>query len=350
MRPARLRILVLALACLAVLPAGAGAVIGGRSADRSDYPYFVRLRGCGGTLVAPDRILTAAHCIPFLTPGASRLRVGTEIRTVTKIAQHPGYRAAGRHRQDELPDDVGIIALDQPVTTATPVPIVSPRSGAPAVLIGLGVSRYGGGGFGTFRKVSLQIRPDSECRSRLHAVDPPQARNYDPRSMVCTIDPDGRPPYRSGCNGDSGSPLLMRNVSGTLGVTGVDSWGIACGTSHGDPEIFSQPSAVRAFIRDENPPWYPAPAGRVSLPGPIQVGTPATCAIPPWVVPPRRVQIGWLVDDEEPMGSFDKPTYTPRSRDEGRRLQCVAFAENRGGSLAFYSTHVTIAPAPAPPA
>ena len=38
-------------------------IIGGQSAKNGDYPYFVHFQppGCGGTLIAPDIVLTAGH-------------------------------------------------------------------------------------------------------------------------------------------------------------------------------------------------------------------------------------------------------------------------------------------------
>ena len=37
-------------------------VIGGKAANASDYPWFVSLGACAGSLVAPEFVLTAAHC------------------------------------------------------------------------------------------------------------------------------------------------------------------------------------------------------------------------------------------------------------------------------------------------
>src|SRR4051794_20818026 len=59
--------LIAAAALLALMltllgPAPAGAVIGGEEIDGASVPWF-SYSACGGTLVAPDRIVTAAHCV-----------------------------------------------------------------------------------------------------------------------------------------------------------------------------------------------------------------------------------------------------------------------------------------------
>ena len=54
----------LLLACFAspILAAPASAVVGGERIAFSDTPWFAMVASCGGTLVAPDRVLTSAHC------------------------------------------------------------------------------------------------------------------------------------------------------------------------------------------------------------------------------------------------------------------------------------------------
>jgi hypothetical protein len=52
---------LLALMLTLLGPAPAGAVVGGEEVDAASVPWF-SYASCGGTLVVPDRIVTAAHC------------------------------------------------------------------------------------------------------------------------------------------------------------------------------------------------------------------------------------------------------------------------------------------------
>src|SRR3954465_8277967 len=59
-----IRIGVALLAAGLVLAAPAGAVSGGKRAKVADVPFIAALpEGCTGTLIAPDRVLTAGHCL-----------------------------------------------------------------------------------------------------------------------------------------------------------------------------------------------------------------------------------------------------------------------------------------------
>ena len=57
------RALGLGLFCFVLLPVSAEAVIGGKSIRRASAPWFAQVGICGGTLIAPDRVATAAHCV-----------------------------------------------------------------------------------------------------------------------------------------------------------------------------------------------------------------------------------------------------------------------------------------------
>lgn len=73
-------------------------IVGGDIASSGEFPFFaafVPLVQCGGSLIAPDRVLTAAHCVVGGAPisvriGPSTLSDGEEI-DVTCAQYHPDY-------------------------------------------------------------------------------------------------------------------------------------------------------------------------------------------------------------------------------------------------------------------
>jgi len=331
----------------AALVAPAGAVVNGEKISESSVPWFASVGGCGGTLVSPTRVLTAAHCVQGRTIADLRQVVvgGDIVRDASHVAMHPNWRH--RNGPENFLDDVAIVELAEPVTTVTPIALAA-TDVPEASITGRGRAFAPGTGHGesemldaSLRSAPLHTLTDAQCATAFKGYKGSSRERYDAR-MRCSIDADGRDPLYSGCNGDSGGPLWA-TIGGVPMQLGVVSWGgDRCGADR-LPSVFADVTRYRGFILDPSPTWAPTSRGTVKITGTGKVGRPLTCVTRGFVPDSgAKVAYVWRRLAHSTGGHYTPPReiargrrYTVTARDRHHRVGCTANAENDGGFVAL---------------
>ncbi|XP_016851674.1 serine protease 27 [Anolis carolinensis] len=222
-------------------------IVGGQPASERTWPWQVSISVknyhlCGGTLIAKQWVLSAAHCfslkLDFTKIITVRLGIyqlandskDTVTSTVQQVMIHPNYTSKAGSSAD-----IALVELTSPVTYSDAIlPVCLPKS---SMQFSTG-ARCWVTGWGhvqqkvplkppqTLQEVEMPILDRDKCnmlfnRSQLKDVKD----NLVKSDMICAGHLEGG---KDSCQGDSGGPLVC-NHNGVWIQAGVVSWGIDCG-------------------------------------------------------------------------------------------------------------------------
>lgn len=245
---------------------GQSRIVGGTNATMAEFPHqvLVLVGGymCGGSIIARQYVLTAAHCVvnDSGVPYAARaftvyaglqnmaslakntLNPYFQRSTVSVVSVHP------RFDTESYNNDVAVLKLLAPLKLSTGVKVIKIATTADiykplyaarkmATVSGWGAIRYDGPSSRTLRKVQVPIVSTVTCNVWYGA-------GSITNQMLCAGYSTGG---KDSCQGDSGGPLIS-SLAGVPIQIGIVSWGNGCALAR-YPGVYTRIPSLYPWIK-----------------------------------------------------------------------------------------------------
>jgi Trypsin len=236
-------------------------IVGGSTTTIAEWPWQVAITAdseffsgngfqrqfCGGSLVTPTIVVSAAHCFFDVFQGVpghdfDPPDLFAAITGRTQLSSSTGQEievgayyffvdGSGKRLYDPNTNDWDVVFLElaspSPSSNSTPIQIAGASEAgfwAPgnenAWATGWGTTASGGSGSDILREVNIDRIADATCGSATS-----YGNDFHPETMVCAGEMAGG---QDTCQGDSGGPLVTPIGGGTFRLIGDTSWGFGC--------------------------------------------------------------------------------------------------------------------------